>query len=267
MPTSLRLLFAAACSLLLAAPLTAAPRAKKATAAQSAFFLGNSYTFVNDLPAVVAAMCKAGKTPLEAYSYTAGGMALIQFWEDVQHAKAREQVKKGGYNFVVLQDQSVTPCTTPEWTFNFGGKWAQLARQQGATPVFFITWAHLTTDGVSFDFTMQDELTATYRRTAAANQALCAPVGEAWRRWYKKHPDQRLHTDDGSHPNALGTYLAGCVFYRTLTGKSAVGLPCRLRDGRRVLLSVPADKAKECQQIADAAVKAEEKAASAPTAE
>lgn len=264
MKNTLRSLFCAALALLTAAPLAAAPRAKKTAAPKSAFFLGNSYTFVNDLPAVVAAMCKAGKAPIQTQSYTAGAMALIQFWEEPSHAKAREQVKHGGYDFVVLQDQSVTPCTTPEWTFNFGGKWAQLARQQGATPVFFITWAHLITDGVSFDFTMQDELTATYRRTAAANDAVCAPVGEAWRRWYKKHPEQRLHTEDGSHPNALGTYLAGCVFYRTLTGKSAAGLPNRLRDGRRVLLSVPAEQAKECQQIADAAVKAEEKAAAEP---
>lgn len=232
----------------------------------SVLFIGNSYTYAYDLPAVVAAMGKAGKVKLQTQSYTAGATALIQFWEDAPHAKARELVKNGGFDYVVLQDQSVTPCTSPQWTKNFGGKWAQLAHKAGSKPVFFITWAHIAPNGKDFDTAMQDELTAVYRATAQANDALCAPVGEAWRQWYRKHPHEPLHADDGSHPNALGAYLSACVFYRVLAKKSAVGLPCRLRTGARATLSVPAEKAKECQQIADAVVKAEKEAAKAAPA-
>lgn len=245
----------------------AAPaRAKQSSAPVSVLFIGNSYTYAYDLPAVVAAMGKAGKVKLNTQSYTAGATALIQFWEDAPHAKARELVKNGGFDYVVLQDQSVTPCTSPQWTKNFGGKWAQLAHKVGSKPVFFITWAHIAPNGKDFDAAMQDELTAVYRATAQANDALCAPVGEAWRQWYRKHPQEPLHADDGSHPNALGAYLSACVFYRVLSKKSAVGLPCRLRTGPRATLSVPAEKAKECQQIADAVVKAEKEAAKAAPA-
>ncbi len=233
-----------------------APRAPKKTAL-SVLFLGNSYTYANDLPGVVAAMAKTGRPKLNTQSYTAGATALIQFWEDAEHDKARELVKQGGFDYVVLQDQSMMPCTAPHHTLKFGGKWAHLVRYGKSTPVFFLTWAHRTPDGSAFDAAMQDELTAVYRRAAQENKALLAPVGEAWRRWYQLHPSESLHTEDGSHPNALGTYLAGCVFYAVLTHKSAVGLPCRLRIAPRHTLSVPADKAKECQQIADEAVKAE----------
>ena len=223
----------------------------------SVLFIGNSYTYVNDLPGVVAAMAKAGKPKLKTQSYTAGGAALLQFWEDPEHTKARELVKQGGFDYVVLQDQSVTPCTSPQWTLKFGGKWAQLAHYGKSKPVFFLTWAHRTPDGSTFDSAMQDELSAVYRRAAQENDALLAPVGEAWRRWYQLHPSGSLHAEDGSHPNALGTYLAGCVFYAVLTKKSPIGLPCRLRTAPRHTLSVPADEARECQQIADEAVKAE----------
>lgn len=236
----------------------AAPAQRKQVPA-SVLFIGNSYTYAHDLPAVVAAMGKAGKVKLQTQSYTAGAAALIQFWEEPEFAKSRELVKSGKFDYVVLQDQSVTPCTSPEWTIKFGGKWAQLAHKFKSKPVFFITWAHITPNGQSFDFAMQDELTAVYRRVADENDALCAPVGEAWRRWYTKHPNETLHLEDGSHPNALGTYLAGCVFYGVLAHQSAVGLPCRLRTGPRATLAVPADKAKECQEIADAVVKAERK--------
>lgn len=225
----------------------------------SVLFIGNSYTYVNDLPGVVAALGKAGKAQLKTQSYTAGGASLIELWEEPEHAKARELVKQGGFDYVVMQDQSVTPCTSPQWTLKFGGKWAQLAHYGKSKPVFFLTWAHRTPDGSAFDARMQDELTAVYHRVAQENNALLAPVGEAWRRWYQRHPSESLHAEDGSHPNELGTYLAGCVFYAVLTQKSPVGLPCRLRTAPRHTLAVPADKAKECQQIADEAVKEEGK--------
>lgn len=262
-----RLAFVALVSLLCCG-VAAAASARRAVKNEpvSVLFIGNSYTYVNNLPAVVSAMGKAGKVKLETQAYTAGAAALIQFWEEPDLAKSRELVKSGKFDYVVLQDQSVTPCTSPEWTLKFGGKWAQLAHKFKSKPVFFITWAHKTPNGQSFDAAMQDELTAVYRRVAQENDALCAPVGEAWRRWYNTHPTETLHTEDGSHPNALGTYLAGCVFYGVLTKKSAVGLPCRFRTGPRTTLAVPADKAKECQQIADAVVKAEKEAAKAAPA-
>lgn len=246
-------LFLICCGNAAAAPAHRAPQKVGA----SVLFLGNSYTYVNDLPGVVAAMGKAGKAKMKTQSYTAGGATLLEFWEEAEHAKARELVKQGGFDYVILQDQSVTPCTSPQWTLKFGGKWAHLARYGKSKPVFFLTWAHRTPDGSAFDAAMQDELTAVYRRAAQENDALLAPVGEAWRRWYQRHPSETLHAEDGSHPNELGTYLAGCVFFAVLSEKSAVGLPCRLRIAPRHTLSVPADKAKECQQIADDAVKAE----------
>lgn len=255
-----RLLCAIALSLTCCMAVAAAPaRCMPKKETLSVLFLGNSYTYVNDLPGVVAAMAKAGKPKLKTQSYTAGGAALIQFWEEPEHAKARELVRQRSFDYVVLQDQSVTPCSSPQWTLKFGGKWAQLAHYGKSKPVFFLTWAHRTPDGSAFDTAMQDGLTTVYRRVAQENDALLAPVGEAWRRWYQRHPSDALHAEDGSHPNELGTYLAGCVFYAVLTQKSPVGLPCRLRTAPRRTLSVPADKAKECQQIADEVVKEEGK--------
>ena len=36
---------------------------------------------------------------------------------------------------------------------------------------------------------------------------------------------EKLYTSDGSHPSIYGSYLAACVLYAVLTGKSPVGLP------------------------------------------
>ena len=54
--------------------------------------------------------------------------------------------------------------------------------------------------------------------------ALVIPVGLAFEEAYRQRPGIRLHQDyDGSHPELIGTYLAACVVYASLYGKSPVG--------------------------------------------
>jgi len=54
--------------------------------------------------------------------------------------------------------------------------------------------------------------------------AMVIPVGLAFEASYRRRPDLMLHKDyDGSHPNLEGTYLAACVVYASLYGKSPVG--------------------------------------------
>ena len=47
------------------------------------------------------------------------------------------------------------------------------------------------------------------------------PVGIAFENAYEKNPDIVLHKEyDGSHPSLLGTYLAACVVFSSITHKS-----------------------------------------------
>ena len=51
-------------------------------------------------------------------------------------------------------------------------------------------------------------------------------MGLAFEESYRRRPDLRLHKDyDGSHPSLEGTYLAACVVYASLYGRSPVGNP------------------------------------------
>ncbi|MBK8181038.1 MAG: hypothetical protein IPK67_19560 [Planctomycetes bacterium] len=79
---------------------------------------------------------------------------------------------------------------------------------------------------------------AAYRDAASegSQPAWIAPVGPAyalaWEREVAAGADPlatdsrfyRLYDDDARHPSTLGTYLAACVFYVTMTGSSPVGL-------------------------------------------
>ena len=57
------------------------------------------------------------------------------------------------------------------------------------------------------------------------NNALVIPVGIAFENAYNARPDITLHKPfDGSHPSLLGTYLASCVVFASITQKTPIGI-------------------------------------------
>ena len=216
--------------------------------------IGNSYTFCNDLPALIQAIADADRQPLHVDSYTAGAMSLRGFLTSPQHSKGLAMLQKGNYDYVLLQDQSQTPAYKPDETLDSVQRWSDLARKHGAKPVLFMTWAHAEqTEGkVRLQTSMHEDTARTYCKAGIASKAKVAPAGEAWRRWYAKHPNAPLHTDDMSHPTPEGTYLAACVIYSTITGKSATAIPVRMKNSP---VRIPATKARELQKIAAATLK------------
>ena len=64
-----------------------------------------------------------------------------------------------------------------------------------------------------------------YIDAGANNNALVIPVGIAFENAYKLNPNIKLHKSfDGSHPSLLGTYLASCVVFASITQKSPRGI-------------------------------------------
>ena len=91
---------------------------------------------------------------------------------------------------------------------------------------------------------------------AQQSEATVAPVGLAWELARKRRPDIALYANDGSHPSKLGAYLTACVFYSTLTKKTATGLPANpkapKKDGSLIeLITIDATDATFLQSIAD----------------
>ena len=228
-----------------------------AAEAKRVLIIGNSYTFYNNLPDSLEALSKKTAYPLEVDSYTAGAMSLHGFLTMPQHAKARQLVESGRYDWVVLQDQSQTPAYKPEESLSAVQQWADIATQHDTRVMLFLTWAHASRQGNRYQpmQDMQERTSATYCRAALAGKTRVAPVGEAWAAWYRKNPDKPLHGKDGSHPNDMGSYLAACVLHAAITGKAIKGAPATLRKGGKTLISIPAASARELQKTANATLK------------
>lgn len=179
-----------------------------------ALFIGNSYTFFNDMPRMVQAIAHSNGMPLSVKMITHGG------WTLNQHANSKETldaIKEGGWDFVVLQEQSQAPSREREWVLKNVYPYAQaldsvrqLFSPKGKT-VFYMTWGHR----IETYPQMQQRLAESYLDMTKRFQAWCAPVGITWKRVFKEKPGITLHDPDNSHPNLQGSYLAANVFYST----------------------------------------------------
>ena len=222
-------------------------------------FVGNSYTYVNDLPAMIQAMAAADRRarPITIDRVLAGGAQLQWHWTGKGRGGkpvrscARTVIEKGAFDVVIIQEQSQMPAVAPDVTVKYAALLCGAARARGAMPVMFMTWARR---GDMADprgggrpamspKVMQAALAQAYTRAGKTGQADVAPVGLAWAAVRKAKPDLALHSRDGSHPGKAGTYLAACVFHAVLTGRSPVGLPAKLTaEGKgktRTLAAIP----------------------------
>lgn len=199
-------------------------------------FVGNSYTYFWNLPQLVSAMAaNQGKAIITRQS-TAGGVSWKQHWEGEKGLNSREMITKGSWDYVILQNHSLSAISDPEEFQEYGQKFARLAQENGAKPVFYITWARKANP------LMQKAITEQYVRLAEQTNAELVPVGPLWMRSGELRPDLNLYDPDGSHPSPQGVYLTACLFYQFLTGQSVLEIPPRItttdKNGEKMYLSI-----------------------------
>lgn len=200
-------------------------------------FIGNSYTFCNDLPATVAALALSRGHLWPVGRYLRGGASLKTHVLDNagtsadrgEFGLALDPARTGGldallaqgpWDAAVLQGQSMDTVATLGDFLTYGGVLASMLRAAGTSRlVLYQTWARQQQPE------MQAAVTAGYAKLAEAIGAEVAAVGEAWQRALALEPGRILHVADQSHPNGCGSYLAACVLYRQLSGEPAIGLP------------------------------------------
>lgn len=208
-------------------------------------FLGNSYTYANDLPRVFAELARAGGHEVETGMLAQGGMTLAD------HDRASETQRvlaTSHWDFVVVQEQSLIPSVEPSRSvamYPAARSLVQKIRTAGAAPVFFMAWARRggwPERGFANYDSMQAEIERGYLDIARELHAPVAPVGVAWRQAVQRSPAVNLWQDDGSHPSLQGTYLAACVFYAVIFRISPFGVPYDA--------GLPHDTAQQLQKLA-----------------
>ncbi len=197
-------------------------------------FIGNSFTYFNDMPYTFQNMIRTTDPDARVDSLAYGGYSLSQYADETTEVGKMTISKIVSYDWdrIILQEQSLLPCTKPELFLEAVEKLCAIISQIGAKVVLYQTWAYqdgsekLAETGMSYD-EMTARLKDSYRAAAEKTGAVVAPVGEAFAAVMKSdHITHLINHNDNYHPSASGSYLAACILFRTITGKSTIGLPC-----------------------------------------
>lgn len=167
------------------------------------------------------------------YAMSAPGGYTLQ--NHCQNANTLGLIAQGGWDYVVLQEQSQYPSfpmeQVAESVFPYARKLDSLIHIASpcAHTLFYMTWGRKNGDPdncpvwppVCTYEGMDSLLQLRYMMMAADNHAWVSPVAKVRRYIINNDPGIELYQADDSHPSPAGTYAAALCFYTVMFGKDA----------------------------------------------
>lgn len=204
-------------------------------------FIGNSLTYVNDLPAITVELARTdGAVSLETATVAYPNYSLD---DHLIRGEAARRIAEGGWDVVVLQQGPSALPLSRVALIAAARQFAVLCEAAGARVALYSVWP--PSDQVA----TLDQVTASYAAAADSVGGLLLPAGWAWHLAWLQDPSLPLYGPDGFHPSPYGSYLAALVVYRGLTGRSLTGLPDALTIGG-VVVNIPPGQAATMQAAA-----------------
>ncbi len=192
----------------------------------SILFIGNSYTYYNDMPtAIFEKIAEAAGYDVEVTAITKGAYTLHQFADPSDTYGAQVEAALSGsktYDFVILQEQSVRPATedAPDFYASVRDLVERIERT-GATPILYSTWGRkagnstLDTYGWTNE-SMTWKLAAAYQAIGDELDIAVSHVGLSFFDVYTNRGAIELYDGDKTHPSYVGSYLAAMTLFATI---------------------------------------------------
>ena len=194
-------------------------------------FIGNSYTYVNDLPGTIRTLALGCGDTLNYGQSTPGGCT---FQSHLSNSTTTTLISQGGWDQIVLQEQSQLPAfpisDAQNLCFPYAQQLCNLIRSNNHNSeiIFYMTWGRKNGDASNCanyaplcTYEGMDSLIyERYMMMAETNQAAVSPVGRVWHVLRETHPEIELYSSDESHPSMAGTYAAAVTFFTILFRKS-----------------------------------------------
>ncbi len=193
-------------------------------------WIGNSFTYFNDLPGMVREIAASQGVKLSCTRFLKGGE---RFSGHLKNPELIRALISGHWDYIVLQEQSTAPAMSTRQVIQkvYPAAHALDSLAHVGSPeakvVFYMTWGHkfgnrkpVANYPLANDYEhMQERLKTSYLEMAYDNDAWCAPVGMAWQQVRRERPECELYRSDNYHPAVPGSYLAANVIFTTLFRK------------------------------------------------
>ncbi len=159
-------------------------------------FIGNSFTFYNVLPAVLASFIDNKlHRPTKIYQQTLGGATLVSHWK--QGVAQRMITESGPWDYVVLQAHSEEALGEKNQKnfYEYAKRFDGIIKASHAKTIFFETWADKN------NIKAQHDITLSYTNLSKQISATVIPVGQSF--FYAEANDKSLslYDKDNHHPS------------------------------------------------------------------
>lgn len=195
-------------------------------------FIGNSYTYYNDMPKLFETLCRENGKDVTAYSVTKGGRELRRYADSADETtKALDALlAEHSFDICFLQEQSTLPLRDYEAFAEGLGCVLERNGVRTARCILYATWGRkegshtLETYGWT-NKSMSQLLDNAYSRAAEAFHLEVSRVGQRFYNVHSGNTGVDLYSEDLSHPSYYGSCLAALTHYHTVFCQ----LPCSMK--------------------------------------
>jgi len=189
---------------------------------ENILFIGNSFTFYWNLPSQVEKMSIEIGLNWKVKHISIPSATLQIHWNN-QDLKSLLESEK--FDHIIIQEHSSTPLENQDLTKTYFEKIMSLIPE--STQVhFFSTWMY---PSIQYLNVKNDEfpIEKNIQEIIKGYDVKIIPVGRAFKLFNEKYPFFKLLMEDDKHPNSNGSYLASCIIFSHISGKSSVNLSKR----------------------------------------
>ena len=172
-------------------------------------FIGNSYTYANNMPQMVSEIALSLGDTLNLESSTPGGATFNIHSTNIN---TLNKISQKPWDYVVLQAQSQEPSFSPTQVANDVFPYAQIlidsieSNSICTEPIFFMTWGRKYGDQQNCQFYppictylgMQKRLRDSYLDMTFNHNATCSPVGICWKESIAQDSTLNLFSSDNN---------------------------------------------------------------------
>lgn len=213
-------------------------------------FIGNSYTYYNDMPKLLEAIAAGNGKNLQTHQVTKGSWYLHKYLDEKNEfqEKLMEYAAHNRYDVCFLQEQSLCPYLDYQRFADGVKRLCLLLKDVVDEFVLYQTWARKEGSPSLEEHRITASefgagITAAYEKLGQELGIRVSPVGKRFADMCNADPNTDLYNEDKSHPSYAGSCLAALQHYKTLFGE----VP-----GNTAMLSLPLDTCKTmCKLICE----------------
>ncbi|WP_330489506.1 SGNH/GDSL hydrolase family protein [Tenacibaculum sp. FZY0031] len=185
--------------------------------AQQILFVGNSLTYTNNMPKMLAYIGNQQGVPINTKSLCFPNYAII---DHINDGKLQKLLAKKQFDYLVIQQGPSSQAEGKRMLIQDGATIRALCKQYNTKLGYFMVWP-----SVSYYHTF-DKVIENHKSAAQQNNALLFPVGIIWKEYNTYKDKESLYSLDNFHPSTAGSFVAALtIFHQLYPTKNLQQLP------------------------------------------